>query len=248
MIVVITMPAYNEEGITDFIRDLYSSFRYENLKVIVINDNSTDLMEERLSEMKVKYDFDIHIVNNIENLGHGPSTIMGLRESLFLNPDVVISIDGDGQFVADEIAVHLQTFLASDVEIIEGCRISRRDPNYRRVSSLVTRILVGQICRISPRDANTPLRIYKPRILRAILETINPNLLTPNLYISAFSRLKKFKIVEVEVTSLPRRGKTEIGTTWKQTLVWLPSKRFMVFCLRATRQWFGIIVPTLKSM
>ena len=248
--IVITMPAYNEEGICDFIHELNIEFSDHKLKFIVVNDNSTSSMESEIINLKLK-NIDIEIIKNQTNFGHGPSTLLGLKRSLDFIPDVVIAVDGDGQFVSREIANCLKEFTSSrggeDLQIIEGCRTHRSDPKYRKISTLTARLLVRSACGSSPKDANTPLRFYKPQVLLEILNNTPINLLTPNLFISGFSRLKGYEISEIEVTSIPRRGTSQVGTTWKQTAKGIPSRRFLTFCAKAVSQWFHVIRPRLRN-
>lgn len=247
MKIVCSMPAFNEEGISEFIREIYEMFTEYDLQIIVINDGSTTSMETELYSLREQCDFKIEIIKNSENLGHGPSTIIGLRNSMKYTPDVIITVDGDGQFRARDIKDCFLMLIQDKLEIVEGCRISRSDPQYRKVSSLVTRLLVKNICGKIPRDANTPLRVYKAQQLQTILDSIDSDLRTPNLYIAALSRIMNFKVGEIEVISITRRGKTDIGTTWNQKYRFFPSCKFLKFCIFAIKQWFFIAVPNLRS-
>ena len=247
MKIIITMPAFNEEGICDFIYDVNSALNFEELHFIVINDNSTTPMVKQLQAQGQQLGLNIEILTNPKNLGHGPSTIMGLRKSLEYKPDVIIAVDGDGQFLMDDIKECLKAISSTELDVVEGCRVKRSDPFFRKLSTQSARILVRSVCGITPKDANTPLRLYKPQILTDLINSIDANLMTPNLYISAFSRLRSLRILEIEVTSTDRRGNSKSGTTWMQKISWLPSKRFLKFCLKAVFQWFFIIRPSLKK-
>jgi dolichol-phosphate mannosyltransferase len=247
MKIAITMPAYNEESICEFISDIDNALKFEDLYFIVVNDNSTTPIVTQLQAHGKQSGINIEILTNLENLGHGPSTIRGLRKSLEYSPDLIIALDGDGQFLSEDIKKCLDAIISVELDIVEGCRVNRSDPNFRKISTRSARALVRSVCGVAPNDANTPLRMYKPRILMDILNSIDSNLLTPNLYISAFSRLSSLKILEIDVTSTDRRGNSKGGTTWKQKISWLPSKRFLKFCLKATLQWFVVIRPSLKK-
>lgn len=246
MRIAITMPAYNEEGISDFIQELFSTFQSLNLSIIVVDDNSTNSMNMNLNELVENQKLNIKILKNSTNLGHGQSTIIGLKESMTLNPEVIIAVDGDGQFLAEDIKKCFLVLIQGEFDIVEGSRVRRTDPRYRKISSFATKILVKKMCGKTPRDANTPLRLYRPGPLQMILAKMNPDLLTPNLFISTFSRIMNFTVGEIDVISIPRRGNTEIGTSWNQRIKVIPSRRFMKFCLLAFKQWFKIAVPSLK--
>jgi len=246
MKIVFTMPAYNEEGINDFIQEIYEALINYDLWVIVVNDNSNTSMGDGLTALKQKIT-QIEVIKNATNLGHGPSTIIGLKKSLEYSPDLVIALDGDGQFLIEEIQTCVLKMQSAHVDIIEGCRTRRTDPRYRQISSFLVKALVKSACGSTPRDANTPLRIYNPNTLSEILKNIDPNLNTPNLFISAFSRIRNYRILEIDVTSVDRRGNSRIGTSWNKGITWLPSKKFLKFCLKSTMQWYTTIIPILRQ-
>jgi hypothetical protein len=66
------------------------------------------------------------------------------------------------------------------------------------------------------------------------------DMMVPNLAMSVFTRRWGMRVAAIPVTSLPRRGDTAEGTTWKQRRSWLPSKHYVNFCLDATKQWLKL--------
>ena len=174
---------------------------------------------------------------NEVNSGHGPSTIRALHLGLATNPDVVVAVDGDGQFLGADVQRVLAELLEPGTKVAEGVRTSRTDPFYRRGVSWTTRLLVWTRARRLPADANTPLRAYRPETLRQLLAVIPPAAATPNLLTSAVCRRWGVGLREVPVASIPRRGSSAIGTTWGAGRKSVPSRRFVAFCLAATREW-----------
>lgn len=247
MRICISMPAYNEaDGISDFLRDLFDTFSEFELTILVVNDKSKD------ETLEVLFSFEpnqvnslLEILDNTTNLGHGPSTIKGLQWAADREYDYIIAIDGDGQFIANEVLALLQKTVLCGYDVSEGVRTNRTDPKFRKVSTAFTKLLVFLPLGRFPKDANTPLRIYQITFLRQILQSIPQSLLTPNIYISAASRILQGNILEERVTSTVRRGKSSSGTTWKQKFEILPSKRFMSFCMRAFIQYFTVATPNL---
>jgi dolichol-phosphate mannosyltransferase len=238
MSVAIAMPIYNEaDGFLEFFLELWNEFTESDIHFVFVNDYSTDNTEEILGEIQTTYGPRIHLVNNAQNLGHGKSTISGMNEALSLGTKVVITVDGDGQFYAHDIRSLYVHFLSKNADILEGVRASREDPIFRKLSTLCTKILVSLKCWKIPRDANTPLRIYKRKILADILIGIPNDSLIPNLHISAISRIKKLSIQEFPIKCINRRGKSKNGTTWNNKTDFLPSKRFIKFCSDAMCEW-----------
>lgn len=234
---VVVMPAYNEaEGIAGFIREVLAAFDDSEASVIVVDDASSDGTEAVLASLREE-GLPVTAIRNERNFGHGPSTIRALASGLMTGQDVVVAVDGDGQFRGPDIARVASLVRTSGADVVEGTRVGRGDPLYRRAVSGVTRILVRNACGQSPRDANTPLRAYRRQRLEQLLDAIPEDAMTPNLLISASVRQKGWQIIETEVASLQRRGASGVGTTWGASRYQLPSRRFLLFCGRALAQW-----------
>lgn len=231
------MPAWNEaEGLPGFILELNQALADVNPRFVVVDDCSTDQTSQELQTLANSGIY-IQLHRNPVNEGHGPSTLTALRLGLNLNVESVVAIDGDGQFLASDVARILRKLQTSGAQVVEGVRVSRGDPVYRRLVSLATRLLVASRAHTLPRDANTPLRAYRVATLNALLASIPPQAATPNLLISALSRRQGLQIVELEVLSIPRRGSDSSGTTWGKTQRNLPNRRFLKFCRSALVEW-----------
>ena len=231
------MPIYNEsEGIVDFVHEISIAFVNINYKIIIINDCSTDSTIEELAKIN-EMGLKVESYTNSKNLGHGPSTLIGLNISVFQDLPYIISVDGDGQISGGDLlkVYHLHT--RNNVDVIEGIRVNRNDPKYRFLISKITAILVFISTRILPKDANTPIRSYKKDSLKTILDGINQDNPVPNMYISKISRKEKFKIIEFSINSRQRRGINPVGSSWVKKNKKLPSLNLIIFCIKAIKFW-----------
>ena len=244
------MPAYNEaDGISGFLKDLFEVFSKYEIKIIVINDKSTDETALVLDNLKRKNPkWDLNIIECVTNMGHGPATLKGLHLALADDNDFIVAIDGDGQFIPEQVLSALELAISDNYEIVECVRTNRREPKFRKVSTLASRLLIYLALGSLPKDANPPLRIYKPDALSKILFGVPNNLLTPNLLISGATRILIENFHEIPVVSTPRRGVSEKGTSWNQKSLVFPSKRFLKFCGAALIQYFFTIKPHLKRL
>lgn len=233
------MPAHNESvSIGSFLPEMSASLRGFECSFVLVDDMSTDdtvmVFDSTLSQVERSGT----VLSNSQNLGHGPSTVKGLQYALLLNPDYVISVDGDGQFIGTDILDMLENFQSSGADLAIGVRKNRTDPGFRKVVSFVTRMLLWAFSGLKVKDANCPLRIYSPHALRTIIGYLPQNPLVPNLLVLKIISKLQLKFVEIEVVSIPRRGSEKIGTMWKSKLTNVPSKRFVSFCLRAFIEFF----------
>lgn len=233
----VVMPAFNEaEGLPSFITELNETLGKWSPSFVVIDDCSTD-ETANVARLLVNSGIPIDVCTNESNSGHGPSTIRALKQGLAQRPDYILAVDGDGQFLGEDIRLIVETLEDSGAAIVEGVRTKRSDPPYRRLISVMTRILVASKTREFPADANTPLRAYRKEELTDLLEAIPNQAATPNLIISVLCRKWRLAIVEVPVLSIPRRGSHPGGSTWGNSRQCLPNKRLVRFCVDAARAW-----------
>jgi len=236
----ICLPEYNEgEVLFEFVDKLNKEFG--NAIMVIVDDHSPEQFQY---DVKAKYGNleNFILIFNSQNLGHGQSTLIGLNKAIETENEIIIAVDGDGQFKTEEIKKLYQSLVADDsIEVIEGTRTNRDEEWFRKVISFSTRIMIYIKCGKFPKDANTPLRIYRRETLKSLLSEIPPDSLIPNLHISSVTRIKKFNFKEVSVQSLPRGGglKNENmkSITWSQKIKNLPSRRLLKFCVRAVVEW-----------
>lgn len=240
MRVAVVMPAWNEaEGIAGFLTELAVELARWDVTFVVVDDCSSDGTAAAAKSVQSS-GIRVDVQTNERNLGHGPSTIRALRLGLALSPDAIVALDGDGQFVGSDVAVVVEKLLTSQADVVEGVRRERNDPIYRRTVSAATRGLVWARSHRLPADANTPLRAYGPQVLERLLAVIPAEAATPNLLISAVCRRSGLRVMELPVRSIPRRGTDQQGSTWKNRRKSLPSRRFIDFCVGATREWMTV--------
>lgn len=244
--VAVVMPAYNEEsGIPDFLREITGALDGFDLRIFVADDCSTDATRAVLDDLTTA--LPLTVLAGIRNAGHGPTTLRALHAGLASGASVIVAVDGDGQFYGKDIRSLVDALLAGDADVIEGVRSGRDDPLFRRATSWATRALVQMRAHSRPVDANTPLRVYRPRTLERLLAVVPDDAMTPNLLIAALCRTWGLTVREMPVASIPRRGGDPAGSTWQARRKSLPSKRFVRFCFDAGRQWITLPVGSAAA-
>ncbi len=240
------LPVFNEsDGIEDFLSELKANLNGYEPIFLVVDDKSTDSTHAILNQMQ-KDLFPLIILQNETNRGHGFSVSKGLTAAIAHNPDSIILCDGDGQFDGSDIKHLFETHLNHPSTIIEGVRVNREDPWFRKFISGTTRLLVWASCCVKPKDANTPLRVFYPQDARRLLSEIKDDCLIPNLAMSLLSRKLRIPILEIEVRSLPPRRHRETIDHWQQKVKLLPSKRLLRFVILATISWGKVAIRCSK--
>jgi dolichol-phosphate mannosyltransferase len=232
---VCVLPVYNEEIA---IRELIFEFLTSDveLTVIVVNDCSNDNTAKILESIQNSR---LIIVHNEKNLGHGLSVMKGLFHALNIGARVVVTADGDGNYRVKDVLTLIRTLENENLQVVEGVRVSRNDPWFRRMSSFVTRLLVRIRSKHGTRDANTPFHAFRSETLCEIIRLIpESGRIIPNIYISSIIRSKSIAFSSIDIAENYRKGSNPLGVTWNQKNRNIPSKRYISFCLRAFCDWF----------
>lgn len=138
---VVVIPTRNEEkSIESVIAEIRSAFtgsRYGRLEILITDDSvdATRAIARRAGA---------HVVNG-GGEGLGAAMYRGLKESLAFDPDVIVTIDGDGQTDAKaEIPRFLAVLERDEADLVLGSRFKERGLvkyRYRFINRFGTRVL-----------------------------------------------------------------------------------------------------------
>lgn len=112
----VVIPTYNE---SKEIRNIVRRIRNLNLDVMVIDDGSDD------DTAKISRDCGAVVLRNLKNEGKGASLIKGFDYVLKQGFDAVITMDGDGQHIPENILYFLKKAEDSKKALLIGNRMSR---------------------------------------------------------------------------------------------------------------------------
>ncbi|MGR2753408.1 glycosyltransferase family 2 protein [Agromyces arachidis] len=235
----VVMPAYNEaEGLPGFLDELHRALSplATRLDLVVVDDRSTDATVEVLRDLAAGL-LGLTVIEAEANRGHGPTALAAYRAGLALEPDLIVHVDGDGQFHGIDLARAVRAALATDADVVHGVRRGREDPWFRRILTAMVGVVVAFAAGRRVPDVNTPLRVYKPARLGELLELVPAEALVPHVHFSLAEARRGFRVRYLEVASLPRRGSNPTGTMWgvdRPPL--LPPKRLRRFAREAARE------------
>lgn len=112
----VVIPTYNE---SKEIRNIVRRIRNLNLDVMVIDDGSDD------DTAKISRDCGAVVLRNLKNEGKGASLIKGFDYALKQGFDAVITMDGDGQHIPENILYFFKKAEDSKKALLIGNRMSR---------------------------------------------------------------------------------------------------------------------------
>lgn len=176
--------------------------------VIIVVDDSTDKTRSLAASEGA-----VVIRGNGEGLG--TAMFRGLKFAASIDPDVIVSVDGDGQAdVRSEIPVFIKFVLENSADLVLGSRFKRSDLvnyNYRLRNRLGTRILVWFLSRqtgLNLTDSHGGIRAMSAEVARN-LEMIGTHTYVQETILDANE--KGFRIIEISSRWFPRQyGKSRV--------------------------------------
>lgn len=220
----VVIPTRNEEdsivSVIQEVRDAFDGLRYDRLEILVADDSHDRTRQRAL-------DAGAHVVVG-GGEGLGTAMFRGLKEALLLKPDVIITIDGDGQTDAKgEIPRFLEPVENGNADLVLGSRFQAQGLvhyRYRFVNRLGTRLLIGILNRqtgLGLTDSHGGIRAMVPAVVNE-LEMIGSHTYVQETIIDAVE--KGFRVIELPSTWRVRKhGRSRVvGSIPKYVFYTLP--------------------------
>ena len=129
------------------------------VEVIVVNDGSTDASREVLDAMAADRPW-LHVVHHPQNRGYGQALISGFSAA---HNDWIFYTDGDAQYDAREAAA-LVPLATSSIDIVQGYKVGRGDPWYRKGIGRFYHHVVKLMFGLEVRDTDCDFRLFRRRL------------------------------------------------------------------------------------
>lgn len=156
-------PCYNDAAtIGGLIDDVYGALAplVGEVEVIVVNDGSSDGSRAVLDEMAASRPW-LRVIHHDVNRGYGGALISGFEAA---RHEWIFYTDGDAQYDAKE-AADLVPLAVDGVDVVQGYKIGRGDPMYRKVIGRVYHHVVKRLFRLSVRDTDCDFRLFRRQLL-----------------------------------------------------------------------------------
>ena len=154
-------PAYNEEGV---IGNLIKKTLPLVDSVVVCDDGSTDLTSKEAK------DAGAFVIRHSSNKGKGAALKSLFDFARHSNADIIVTIDGDGQFLPEEIPKLTKDIEDGKSDIVIGYRFeTEKDmPSYRKFGNKVLDELSKQAANLNLRDTQSGFRAYSKHAIKKI--------------------------------------------------------------------------------
>ena len=161
MYLLACVPAYNEEGV---IGDLIKKMLPLVDSVVVCDDGSSDLTS------KEAQDAGAFVIQHSTNKGKGAALKSLFDYAKHSNADVIVTIDGDGQFLPEEIPKLAKYVENGKSDIVIGYRFeTEKDmPSYRKFGNKILDEVSKKAANLNLRDTQSGFRAYSKQAIAKI--------------------------------------------------------------------------------
>ena len=161
MSILVCIPAFNEEH---FIGKLIKNCLKYADQVVVCDDGSVDNTYEIADAAGA------NVIRHEKNCGKGEAFQSLFQFARHSNVDVIVTIDGDGQFLPEEIPKLVKKIESNEADVVIGYRFDNAAemPNYRKFGNKMLDKMTNMATQLSVRDTQSGFRAYSKNIIKLI--------------------------------------------------------------------------------
>jgi glycosyltransferase involved in cell wall biosynthesis len=166
------IPAYNPGNIVTSIVSEVS----KHVDAVILVDDGSDRENKRYLEQCALLK-NVHLITFPANRGKGHAIIAGLQEALNYHPDIIFTIDSDGQHDPKEIQKfkHLITTAHHPYDLIIGARQAITDmPLRSKIGNVFTARLFSAFFKKSLDDTQSGFRVLSSDFAKDVIASITP--------------------------------------------------------------------------
>ena len=197
MSILACIPAFNEGKVIDEV--IKKCLKFSD-QVVVCDDGSTDDTYEIADAAGA------HVIRHDVNIGKGEALRTLFKFAIHSKNDIVVTIDGDGQFLPEEIPKLVSDIEEKKSDIVIGYRFDDATdmPNYRRFGNKMLDKMANMVTELSVSDTQSGYRAYS----KDVIEKLNFNIkgFGADVEILIDAANKGFRISEQKVTVIYNTG------------------------------------------
>jgi glycosyltransferase involved in cell wall biosynthesis len=155
-------PVYNDWGTIPSMVLLVNSVLERvagKFEIILVDDGSRQLTKDVLSQLSNKIK-NLRIITHEENKGYGGALKSGFYNSKY---ELIFYTDGDAQYNPLELELLLDKF-GDDIDIVNGYKISRSDPVYRKILGKIYHHITKMLFGFKIRDVDCDFRLIRRKV------------------------------------------------------------------------------------
>lgn len=195
---MIIIPAFNEEkNIGKAIQSIPKKIHgITKITVLVVNDGSTDKTEDLAYNAGADT-----VVSHRINMGVGSAFMTGIRNSISMNADIVVTIDADSQFNSEQIPELILPIQNKQLDVVIGSRFLKENdsgiPKIKHFGNKIFSKIVSTVIGQKFTDTQTGFRAYSKEA-QLNISIVNDFTYTQEVLIDL--KFKGLKIGEIPVS------------------------------------------------
>jgi len=220
---IVIIPARDEARDIGFV--IGEIHKHSQFPVVVVDDASTD------DTIDVARQAGAVVVPLAVQLGAWGATQAGLRYALKYDFTHAITMDADGQHLAESLAALLQPIINKEADVTIGA-CTRRGSKLRKLAWS----LMKQVSGLKLDDLTSGLRVYDRRAIQRLAAWQATLLEYQDVGVLAMLQSSGISIKNVEVKMLPRRhGKSRVFYSWASVIYYMSYTLLLSFTKRGIK-------------
>ncbi|MFS8087202.1 MAG: glycosyltransferase family 2 protein, partial [Acidobacteriota bacterium] len=172
----IVVPAYNaEKKILSVLERIPSEIWGRSVKVIIVNDGSTDGTQGKIEEIRSRWGDRISIIDKLKNEGYARAQKDGFARALQSGAEIVILLHADCQYAPELLPQLLEPLDDESADVVQGSRmVNRRGalsggmPFYKFIANLALSKLENLVFRLDFAEYHSGYMLYSRKALETI--------------------------------------------------------------------------------
>lgn len=227
MRIFVVIPTYNEAGNLREMAETLFALPYDDLNLIIVDDNSPDGTGRIADELAERYGERFTVIHRPGKMGLGTAYGQGFQMALGQGAEVIVQMDADFSH-SPEYLPQMITLL-NENDVVVGSRYVRGGGTDRRWSwwryllswwanQIYTRVILG----VAVQDATAGFKAIRRRVLEAIdLTSLVSNGYVFQVEVAYLCHKLGFKVLEIPIYFEDRRiGRSKMDIPVKIEAVW----------------------------
>jgi glycosyltransferase involved in cell wall biosynthesis len=220
---IVIIPAHNEEEDIAFV--IGEIQKHSNFPVVVVDDASTDCTITNARDAGAV------VVPLAIQLGAWGATQAGLRHALKYDYDFAITMDADGQHLAESLPALLKPIINKQADVTIGA-CTKRGSKLRKIAWT----LIKEVSGLRLEDLTSGFRVYDRRAIRRLATWQATLLEYQDVGVLVMLQASGLRIKDVEVNMMPRRhGISRIFYSWTSVIYYMAYTFLLSFTKRGLK-------------
>ena len=211
-VLVCIFSIHDEKSALDMLKKIPEAVIKSNHEILILIDGSKETEFQPATKMVEGFELlNIQILIIAEGLGYGGSQKLAFHYAIKQEFDLIIVIDGSGQYFPEDIENLMSSLIGSNAQAVMGSRFLSRTKEmrsqmsfYRYFGNLAVSFLQNKILGLKFSEFHSSLRAFRVKSLEKIPFSFNSNGRQFDTEVLIQLNLKSFQVIEIPVSFIER--------------------------------------------